>query len=306
MRVGLVGTGYWARNTHGASAARHPRAQLVGVWGRDSAKATALAQEFGVGAYAEFEQLLDDVDALTFAVPPDVQAELALVAARRGKHLLLDKPIALAVEPALELERAVADARVASIVFFTRRFTPETATWLERVAEVGGWDCGRAEFCANIAGGPYANSQWRLDKGALWDVAPHALSQLWPVMGDVVHVVAGRGRRDQVHLIVRHSSGASSTVSVSFTVPAPATGNLVYFYGESGRETLPQHPLDRSQIVMAHQRALDALLDLAQHPADRHACDVHLGARIVEVLAAAEQSLATQAAVPLELARSPG
>ena len=306
MRVGLVGTGYWAANTHGASAARHPRAQLVGVWGRNSAKVAALAHEFGVRPYADFDELVDEVDALTFAVPPDVQADLALLAARRGKHLLLDKPIALAVGPALELERAVADAGVASIVFFTRRFTHETATWLERVAEVGGWHCGRAEFCANIAGGPYADSKWRLAKGALWDVAPHALSQLWPVMGDVVHVVAGSGRRDQVHMILRHGSGASSTVSVSFSVPARATGNLVYFYGESGREALPQNPLDRSQVVMAHQRALDALIDQAHHPADGHPCDVHLGARIVEVLAAAEQSLATQAAVPLELARSPG
>lgn len=306
MRVGLVGTGYWARNTHGPGAARHPRAELVGVWGRDSAKASAVAQELGGRGYTDYEEFLDDVDAVTFAVPPDVQAELALRAARRGKHLLLDKPVAFAVGPALELERAVADAAVASIVFFTRRFVPETANWLARVAEAGGWDCGRAEFCANLSGGPYADSQWRREKGALWDVGPHALSQVWPIMGEVVSVVAGGGRGDQIHLILRHRSGASSTVSVSLTVPAGATGNLVYFYGEAGRETLPQNPLDQTQIVAAHQRALDALMDLAQHPVDGHPCDVHVGARFVEVLAAAEQSLATRAVVPLELARSPG
>lgn len=306
MRVGLVGTGYWARNTHGPSVAQHPRAQLVGVWGRDIAKVAAVAQGFSVRAYAQFEELLDDVDAVTFAVPPDAQAELALLAAQRGKHLLLDKPIALSVRPALELERAVADAGVASIVFFTRRFVPETADWLARVATLGGWDCGRAEFCANISGGPYADSKWRLEKGALWDVGPHALSQVWPIMGEVASVIAGTGRGDQVHLILRHVDGASSTISVSLTVPARATGNLVYFYGEAGRETLPQSPLDQTEVVAAHQRALDALIDQSQHPADGHPCDVHVGARFVEVLAAAEQSLATQAVVPLALAHSPG
>ena len=74
---------------------------------------------------------------MTFAVPPDVQAEIATRAAARGRHLLLEKPIATSVADALQLERAVADAGVASVVFFTRRFVPDTVAWLARAAEVG-------------------------------------------------------------------------------------------------------------------------------------------------------------------------
>src|SRR5438105_5073497 len=100
MRVGLVGTGYWATTIHGPSAAHHPRVEFVGVWGRDTAKAAEVARVFGVRAYAEseFDALLDDVEALTFAVAPDAQAELAVRAAERGKHLLLEKPIASTAE----------------------------------------------------------------------------------------------------------------------------------------------------------------------------------------------------------------
>src|SRR5215472_5962906 len=113
MRVGLVGTGYWARTVHGPSAATHPRLTFSGVWGRDAAKATEVAHSLGGRGYTDFDEFLRDVDALTFAIPPDVQAELALRAARSGKHVLLEKPIALSLGPALELEQAVENAGVA-------------------------------------------------------------------------------------------------------------------------------------------------------------------------------------------------
>src|SRR5205085_12642693 len=108
--------------------------------------------------YSDLDALIGDVDALTLAVPPDVQAEIATRAAESGKHLLLEKPIATSTLAAARLERAVTEASVASIVFFTRRFLPEPASWLQEVIATGGWDCGRAEVCASIfaAGNPFA------------------------------------------------------------------------------------------------------------------------------------------------------
>src|SRR5580693_10720268 len=87
MRFGLVGTGYWAKITHAPAIASTPGAELVAVWGRDEAAAAALAAEYGATAHADFGAFLDRVDAVAFAVPPDVQAPLALQAARMGKHL---------------------------------------------------------------------------------------------------------------------------------------------------------------------------------------------------------------------------
>jgi hypothetical protein len=59
-------------------------------------------------------------------------------------------------------------------LFFTLRFIPETQVWLQRVTELGGWRCGRAEMAFNIfvEGGPFAASLWRREKGALWDLGP--------------------------------------------------------------------------------------------------------------------------------------
>src|SRR5258705_258539 len=95
MRFGLVGPGYWARETHAAALAAHPDVELVGVWGRSAAKAEELARTHAARAYRDPDQLFDAVDAVAFAVPPAVQAELAVRAAEHGCHLLLDKPVAL-------------------------------------------------------------------------------------------------------------------------------------------------------------------------------------------------------------------
>jgi predicted dehydrogenase len=295
MRFGLIGTGHWAQDIHGASVAAHPRTDLVGVWGRDQAKAAEAASALNTRAYADLDALLGDVDALTFAVPPDVQVEIATRAAGRGRHLLLEKPVATSAAAAAQVERAVTEAGVASIVFFTRRFRPETQAWLDRLAEVGGWQCGRADFAASIfvPGNPFGASPWRREKGALWDIGPHALSILLPVLGPVTAVLAAGGQGDQVHLAMRHASGGSSTVSLSLTAPEAAVGTVVYVYGEAGREQAPQGSGGSAQTIAAHQAAIDALLAQVEQPGVGHPCDVHFGARVVEVLAAAEAALAS-------------
>jgi predicted dehydrogenase len=304
MRLGLIGTGYWARVVHATSAAAHPDIELVGVWGRNADRATALATDFGIRPYAEPDHLIDDVDALTFAVPPTVQSEIALRAAHKRRHLLLEKPLALSASNAHELERAVTAARVASVVFFTQRFVPATQAWWEQAVATGGWISGHMESTSNIfvPGGPFSESMWRRDHGALWDIGPHALSLMCPVMGDVTAVVAGRGIADQVHLILRHAGGACSTVTVSLTAPEAAVGRVLYFDGVHGRHALPPAAADDGVAVRAHQAALDALVGLADQAYPAHPCDVHFGARVVEVLEAAEQSLSSGCWV--EIARS--
>src|SRR5215213_4454197 len=134
MRFGVVGTGFWAREIHARSLAQHPDAELVGIWGRDLAKAKALGAEFEVAGYADLDDLLAGVDAVSFSVPPDVQVPLAVRAAEAGKHLLLEKPIALDLPAANRLVQAVRTAGIASVVFFTFRFQAGTASWLEQAA----------------------------------------------------------------------------------------------------------------------------------------------------------------------------
>ena len=163
MRFGLVGTGPWATMAHGPGLAAAHGVDLVGVWGRSLEKAETLAGSLGVTAYDDYDALLADVEAVAFAVPPDVQAEMALVAAQAGKHLLLDKPVAMDVEAARALRDAATAAGVASVVFFTDRFIDGSRAWFRQVASTGGWRGGWLRWFSSLqqADNPFGSSPWR-------------------------------------------------------------------------------------------------------------------------------------------------
>ncbi|HEU4997331.1 MAG TPA: Gfo/Idh/MocA family oxidoreductase [Lapillicoccus sp.] len=107
MRVALVGAGFIA-GAHAAAAATRPDVELVAVTDRDAPAANRFATTWGVRAVPRVEDVLaaDDVDALVVCTPNDTHADLARSAAAAGKHLLLEKPMALSAADA----RSVADA----------------------------------------------------------------------------------------------------------------------------------------------------------------------------------------------------
>ncbi|SDO77141.1 Predicted dehydrogenase [Streptomyces sp. cf386] len=291
MRIGLLGTGPWAQMAYAPALSRHGELDFAGVWGRRTAAAKELADSYGVRAYDDVDALLADVDAVAVALPPAVQADLAVRAARAGRHLLLDKPLALTVAEGRAVVEAAEEAGVASVVFFTTRFQPETEAWIAEQAAVEGWFTGRAEWLGSVFSGdgsPFADSPWRREKGALWDVGPHALSVLLPVLGDARRVTAAaHGPGDTVHLVVEHVGGASSTLALSLTAPPAAAGATVELRGAAGVTLLPE---STESAVSALHRAADALLD-ASRTGQPHLCDTAFGLRVTEILVEAEALL---------------
>ena len=292
MKFGLVGTGYWARVTHGAVLAREPGVDFAAVWGRDADKAAALGKEFGIDAYTDFTEFLSHVDAVAFAVPPDVQAELGARAAGAGKHLLLDKPIATSVADAQRLVEAVDRAGVSTVVFFTGRFAETNRQWLATV-DGGDWEGAWARWIVSAFApdSPYASSPWRREKGALWDVGPHALSMLTAALGPVEAVTADGGKGDLVHLIFRHVRGATSTASLTLNAPSAAINVELSLWGPSGLSTMPR---STSTPEDAYGVALRELLDNVSAGERSHPCDVHFGASVVRTLADAEEQIAAK------------
>src|SRR3989440_7538074 len=247
LRFGLLGTGYWAAETQAAGLHGHPDAEFVGVWGRNPDKAKALADRYGVAAYSDPDALFADVDAVAVALPPDVQAELALRAARAGRHLLLDKPVALTVAAADALVAAVDERSLAALVFTTNRYRPEFAEFVAEAAAVGGWYGSRTTlYHANfVAGSPYGNSPWRDEKGGLWDLGPHALAAIVPVLGPVVEVAAMTAPAKTHHVLLRHAGGAVSTLHLSIhQAPEAVTWETVLF-GTAAPRTLPTLTTDK-------------------------------------------------------------
>jgi predicted dehydrogenase len=289
LGFGLVGTGYWARIAHARALASTPGTALTAVWGRNQEAAAALAAEFGAAPYEDFDAFLADVDAVAFSVPPDVQSELATRAARAGKHLLLEKPVALSAAAADELVRAVGDAGVASVVFFTMRFQPDARKWVTELCAAGGWAGGHASWLASaFAGDSPFNTPWRRQMGGLWDVAPHAVSLMWPILGPVERVTADAGLGDVTHLVLHHRSGVTSTVTVTLGAPPEADSFGLQVWGEHGLAAVPEladDPVDALRI------ALTELATAVRSGDHSHPCDVRFGRDVTRVLAEAQRQL---------------
>jgi predicted dehydrogenase len=289
LRFGLVGTGYWARVTHAPALAGTPGVELVAVWGRDPQKAASLAADYGAAAYADFSEFLASVDAVAFSVPPDVQQDLAVRAAQAGKHLLLEKPVALSVAAADELASAVAATGVASVVFFTDRFDPGVRAWLADLAAGGPWLGGTLTWLGTAMddSSPF-NTPWRRDKGGLWDLGPHAVSLLWASLGPVTSVTADAGPRGVTYLILHHESGVTSSVTVTLDAPPAAESLDLRVWGEPGRSVAPLGDRDSVACLRA---ALAELAAGARAGTADHPCDVRFGRDIVAVLAHADHQL---------------
>jgi predicted dehydrogenase len=289
MRFGLAGTGYWAHIAHAPALLATEGVELAAVWGRNRSAAAELAAEYQATAYDDFAAFLAGVDAVSFAVPPDVQAPLATQAARAGKHLMLEKPVALSEAAADGLVEAVEQAGVASIVFFLHRFEPDVRAWLGEAEARGGWTGAVSAWLGSaLRGSSPFNTPWRRDKGALWDVGPHMISLLWASLGPVTSVLADAGPADVTHLVLHHRDGATSTTTLTLSAAETAAGMELYLWGESGRSAVPRRSAGR---VPALRTAVTELAANARAGQTRHPCDVRFGRDVGRVLAEAQRQI---------------
>lgn len=289
MKFGLVGTGARARIAQAAALASAPGIEFAAVWGRDPAEADQIATLYKVPVYGDFADLLGIVDAVAFAVPPDVQSSLAMTAAAAGKHLLLEKPLSVSGPDADALAQLVEDAGVASVVFFTARFQPDTRAWLAEVATGGPWIGGSAIWLgtALLPSSPH-NTPWRREMGGLWDLAPHAVSMLWACLGPVRSVSADAGHGDLTHLVLHHESGLSSVVTTTLGASEAAASYELCVWGEHGWSYAPPQT---AEPVPALHVALAELVANAEAGRSAHPCDAHFGRDVTRVLAEAQRQI---------------
>ncbi len=263
--------------------------QFAAVWGRNPEAAAELAAAYHVTPYEDIAAFLAAVDGVAFAVPPNVQAPVAARAAQAGKHLLLEKPVAISEAAADHLVEAVDQGQVASVVFFTLRFQADLRAWLADVNAHSGWIGGVSSWfgSALLESSPF-NTPWRREKGALWDVAPHVISLLWAGLGPVTSVTADSGLADVSYLILHHQGGATSTVTVSLSAGEAAPGFEAYVWGGSGRSVAPA---TTSDPLTPLRTALAELAGNARTGRVDHPCDVWFGRAVGRVIAEAQRQI---------------
>jgi len=138
LRVGVVGAGAFARSTLMPSIARN--AEIVAVATATGVSARASAQRFSAAlATTDADEVLRDadVDAVVIATRHDSHAEYAVTALEAGKHVFVEKPLALDADELTSVEEAAQRSPGVLMVGFNRRFAPMTLKLAETIGSRG-------------------------------------------------------------------------------------------------------------------------------------------------------------------------
>lgn len=199
LNVGLLGCGRIARRHadllgHGEIT----RARLAAVCDLDPARAEALGRPFGATIHRDLDALLADpaIDMIAVLTPSGLHAEHAIAAARAGRHVLVEKPMALRLDDADAMIRACDEAGVKLFVVKQNRFNVPVVQ-ARRALDAGRFGrlvlgTVRVRWCRDQD--YYDQDAWRgtwaLDGGVLANQASHHVDLLEWFMGDVESVHA--------------------------------------------------------------------------------------------------------------------
>jgi predicted dehydrogenase len=248
VRFAIVGTGMIGKY-HAQAIRETPGATLVAVCRADARRAEETARDYGVPCETNYEALLarQDVDAVCIGTPSGQHAAQAIAAARAGKHVLVEKPMALSLSDADAMIAACAEARVRLGVALQRRTDPTFRAVREAIdaGELGPLVLGSAVVPYVRPQSYYDSAAWRgtwaLDGGgALMNQGIHLADLLLWFMGDVAEVDARTATlthdievEDGVTARLRFKSGALGTLAAT-TSAAPGFPHRVEVYGSRG------------------------------------------------------------------------
>ncbi len=248
LRLAILGAGMVARY-HAQAIAATPGARLVAMSRSDPSKAAAAAAEFGVPCETSDEALLarPDVDAVCICTPSGAHARQAIAAARAGKHVLVEKPMALTVADADAMIEAARSAGVVLAVALQRRTEPAYQLVHRAIAagDLGTPVLGLALVPYHRTQAYYDSAGWRGTwaqdgGGALMNQGIHIADLLAWFMGDVEEVQACATTvahaievEDDVVATLRFANAALGSI-VATTAAAPGFPHRVEVYGTRG------------------------------------------------------------------------
>ncbi len=222
VRIAVVGTGYWGIN-HVRSFARLPGCKLVAVCDPDETscrRAAALAKEAQL--CSDYAAILSDaqIDAVVLATPAVLHARQASMALSAGKHVLCEKPMALAPEDASALCQ---QAEASGLVFLVGHLMLYHAAVLRLRQMIQAGDIGDVYYL-------YAQrvnlGRLRTDENAMWSLSPHDVSMILYLLDQMPVSVAARGQsylqpgiEDVVFVNLAFADGKMAQIQVSWLDP---------------------------------------------------------------------------------------
>ncbi|MNV02183.1 1,5-anhydro-D-fructose reductase [compost metagenome] len=205
FRVGMIGYKFMGKAHSNAYRAlpmffpEAPRPEMAVLCGRNRAAVELAASQFGWSeVVTDWKTLIarDDIDIIDINAPSDAHKEIAIAAAKAGKHLFCEKPLALNLNDAREMLQAVEEAGVLHMVGFNYRFSPAVrlAKKLVESGRLGKIYHFRAFFLQDWILDPDFPLVWRLQKeiagsGSHGDLGAHLIDLAHFLVGDMQEVM---------------------------------------------------------------------------------------------------------------------
>ncbi len=299
IRCALIGCGRVAPR-HAESILALPETSLVAVADVVESRAQHFATKFGAEAHTDWRKVLDraDVDLVHITTPSGMHAEMAIAALQAGKHVIVEKPVALSLA---DTDRMIAAERASGkklCVMLQNRFNQPMQ---ELKALVDSGKLGRLHLGAATVRWyrpqEYYNDGWHgtwaMDGGALMNQSVHHIDALQWLMGEPESVYAQTATRihemeaeDVGVAVVRFKGGALATIEGStLTWPANLEGSVALF-GDKGSVKVGGTALNRKEFwkvegSLEHEReaVMHDLLDPPSVYGQSHQTVIQLFAR---------------------------
>ena len=263
VRVGVIGTSWFADMMHLPDLKSHPQAEIAAICGRNRERAEEMAKKYEIPTvYTDYREMIEkgDLHAIEIITPDDLHYPMAMDALDAGLHVLCEKPLALNARQAKEMYEKAETAGVVNMTFFTSRFLPHYRYLKELIDE--GY-AGRCYHChiRHLGGyGRQAAYSWRFDRqrtnGVLADLGSHRIDMTRWYVGEIARVSAHlvtlverpgpQGRtldpaNDAAMLLLEFENGAQGMIQLSAVahVADRAQEQHILLHGQSG--TLEAH-----------------------------------------------------------------
>jgi predicted dehydrogenase len=257
IRVAVVGAGYWGPNLIRNFAAC-PDTHLVAVCDRDERRLTkAIAGYADVEAVPQFDDLLSrtDIDAVAIATPVSTHAPMGVAALNAGKHVLVEKPLAASVSDAEKLVETARKANRILMVDHTYVYSGPVQK-IKQILDAG--EVGDLYFVDSVR---INLGLFQHDVNVVWDLAPHDLSILDYLVGDLPRSLSAFGTchadntreiEDVAYLNLDFSGGLLASFHVNWLSPV----KVRHFIIGGSRKSIVYDDLDPAEKVKVYDRGI--------------------------------------------------
>ncbi len=259
IRFGLVGCGVIGR-VHAEALAELDGARLAGVTDARRESADAFAAAYGAVSYPSLEDLLasDAIDAVCICTPSGLHAEEALAALRAGKHVILEKPMALCSADAERLVAASKESRHILSVISQHRFRPDVVR-LKELMDAGAF--GKLILCdlymkfwrdpTYFTSNPWRGTREMDGGGALMNQGIHGVDLIRFLAGDL-KLLRGRVKtqfhsievEDTAAALLEFDCGALGVIEAT-TAAYPGDSRRIEIRGTEGYAALADSVLEK-------------------------------------------------------------